>query len=153
MLSVWLDECWNPKHLMSNSLKETIRLFEREYEEAGTEMPFGGHDGKGWCFTRANLNPHMNFFAMLLEMFELNDMHVNHHHAVRAMIAWKGTYKDDHEMPPHMLWVGPPATGKSWVSGAVKDFMPSPVMVTASHITGQVGGLCPLQGACASCVR
>lgn len=136
-LRVYFDECWNPEHLMSEALGSTIKYFHRFFEEEGTNLPFPGDGRVGWTFNRTNLNPQLNFFAMLLDVLEFPlNMHVNHQNAVRGMLAFKGINKGDHK-PPHMLWVGAMAAGKSWLALLLKDLMPSPIFQIASHQSSQ----------------
>ena len=137
-LLVYFDECWNPEHLMSNSITEAITYFDRYFEEEGTNMPFPGKNREGWKFINDNLNPQLNFFTMLLDLYEFPlNMHVNHHNAVRAMLAFKGAFKDDSSKPPHMMWVGAMAAGKSFLAQLQAELMPPSVFQSASHQSSQ----------------
>ena len=137
----YFDECWAPGPLMSNAIASFIRHFQKVEAESGASMLWTtGPEGRGWQFTHVNLNPQLNFFAMLLDVMELIDIKVNHHNAVRALIAFKGTYKrplDGFKKPPHMLWVGPRSAGKSFMAQSVATLMPPGAFEICSHVSDQ----------------
>jgi hypothetical protein len=65
------------------------------------------------------------------------DILVNHQNFVRALLCFKGICKGDHK-PPHMMWVGAMAAGKSHLANSILGkLMPPGILVTASNVSAQ----------------
>jgi hypothetical protein len=137
----YFDQCWQEDKLMSDALHKTIRWFKRVCDEEGTEMPFPGDSRRGWALNKPNLNPQLNFVALLMDLAEFPlDILINHQNFVRALLCFKGVSKGDNK-PPHMMWVGAMAAGKSHLAReVVGNLMPPDILVPASNVSGQVGG-------------